>query len=317
MTTIIEEKRNLAKELKRINRLARLYLITHAYNSFAQRNLYSVIAKSENNYRDAEKWADLSNFIFGDVKHATPQDFMHDKNEMADKSIGKHEEYVHALELADSYSNSFKLNSKTVDTFCRSIEYGYKSKPEGKYRYKCSMFKSIGHVQYPGILGSCIYYMCGHINMDEFKRQFVWFGFSMKREPVNIRQFIRQMNEIEELYEEIESKRNSRKKVVPAENSDGTETVTGTTSGEITKKLMKPTVIKTESDNTLTVRTVTPYINDGKVKQILKKEFCLLIEEESYNEDGSVENSHKLVLLDKEGAKQLIGELTEFIQTPF
>lgn len=211
MKTSISENRNLTKEIKRIKRIARLYSITCAYDYFTKKKLYSAISISENNYRDAEKWADFSNFIFGEIKHATPQDFLRDRNEMTEKAIDFHEKYVNILKLIDSYSGRFGLNSKAVDAFCKSVEYGYKSRPEGKYRFKCIMLKAIGHVQYPAVLSDCITYIAGNIDTEEFRRRFTWVGLSMKSEPVNIRKFARQMNEIEELYKEIEEKRNNRK----------------------------------------------------------------------------------------------------------
>jgi hypothetical protein len=128
---------------------------------------------------------------------------------MVDKSIDDYQNYVHMLKLVDDSSGSFGLNSKTVDAFCKSVQYGYREE-SGKYRYKCSILRSIGHVQYPILLSNCILYMNGDIGMDEFKRMFVWIGFSMKPEPVNLRKFVLQMNKIEELYKEIEEKQNKR-----------------------------------------------------------------------------------------------------------
>jgi hypothetical protein len=71
---------------------------------------------------------------------------------------------------------------------------------------------------------------------------------------------------------------------------------------------MKTTRIKTVDDITLSTQTVTPVINNGKTQTVCRKEFCLLIEDES--------ELCVSVLLNKEGAKQLIGELDTFIQLP-
>lgn len=192
---------NHEKELSRITRVARLYSITMAFDYFTKRNLYRDSANSKNDYKQAEKSADLANFLFGDIKHATPQDFLYDRNEMSDKAIDYHEKYIHMLDLIDKCSNSFGLNSKDVDAFCKSVEYGS----------KCIVLKTIGHIQYPSIFAACISYMGDYISIDEFREHFVWVDFSMKREPVNIKQFFMQIRAIEEVYREIEEKRSNRK----------------------------------------------------------------------------------------------------------
>jgi hypothetical protein len=190
--------------------VTKLYLITSAYSLFAKRKLYRDIAKSKIDYRDAEMWAQLGNFMFRDIeKKATPQDFIHDPGEMADKSIDKHNEYMHVLELADRCSTDFGLSSKAIDAFCKSVKYGYKDRKAGRYRYKCIMLNTILHVQYPVLLANYIAYMAELIGLPELKKQFVWVVLT-KLETVNIRHFLRDMTEIEDLYREIEEKQNRR-----------------------------------------------------------------------------------------------------------
>ncbi|MDR1340679.1 MAG: hypothetical protein LBK58_11605 [Prevotellaceae bacterium] len=79
---------------------------------------------------------------------------------------------------------------------------------------------------------------------------------------------------------------------------------------------MKTIEIKTTCDMTLSTQTVTPYINDGKIKKICPGEFCLLIEGEVHTDGYRVELCEP-VTIDREGAMQLVKELTEFINTPF
>jgi len=81
--------------------------------------------------------------------------------------------------------------------------------------------------------------------------------------------------------------------------------------------------IKTTSELTLTTQTVTPFINEGKIKRICPKEFCILVTiEENHlfaSEDENLEDKfyNIPILLDKEGVKQLYDELEKFINTPF
>ena len=192
--------RSLRKEEKRIKRIARLYSITTSYSYFEKMQLYGSVSNSKNDYKEAEKWADFSNFIFGDIKHATPEDFIYNRNEMANKAIDYHEKYINVLNLIDKSSIHFGLNSKTVDAFCKRIKYGH----------ECIILSSIGHLQYPGILAACISYMGGYISIEEFRKSFVWISFSMKPEPINIKLFIKQMRSIEKVYNEIEDKQNKR-----------------------------------------------------------------------------------------------------------
>jgi hypothetical protein len=86
----------------------------------------------------------------------------------------------------------------------------------------------------------------------------------------------------------------------------------------VKQKINEVTVIKTtEDDIKLSVQTVTPSINYGKMSRVLEKEFCLLIEGEIYNSSGDTEILCEPVFLGKEGAKQLLKELKKFIKIPF
>jgi hypothetical protein len=208
--TIKDERRKLKKEDRRLNQVARLYAITMAYSYFTKKELYASIANHKNDYKDAERTADLANFIFHDRGiQAKPTDFLYDINEMSDKVINLHNEYKHLLELIDNDKFRFAgVNSRTVDALCKAIKYGYHT--ESGYKHKCMILKTIGHVQYPGILAACIAFMAGKINILQFRQMFQWVGFSMKLEPINIRSFAREMNEIDSLYREIEQKQINR-----------------------------------------------------------------------------------------------------------
>ncbi|MGV8092507.1 MAG: hypothetical protein AB2L24_11665 [Mangrovibacterium sp.] len=207
--TIKDERRKLRKESRRLNQVAKLYALTKAYDCFTKKRLYASVASQPNDYRGAERTADLANFFFhGRGIEAKPTDFLHDVNEMADKAVSLLCDYNHMLDLVDEGKSVTGLNSKTVDAFCKAVEYGYHT--ESGYRYKCIILKTIGHVQYPAILGACISYMSGDINILQFRHMFQWVGFSMKLEPINIRSFARQINEIDSLYREIEQKQMNR-----------------------------------------------------------------------------------------------------------
>ncbi len=206
-----EERRKLKKEGRRLNQVARLYAITMAYDYFAKKRLYASIANTKNDYKEAEQSANLANFIFHDRGiQAKPTDFIHDVDETVNKAMGLHDKYMHMLELIDEEKFRFAgLNSKAVDAFCRAVEYGQREK-SGKYRYPCILLKSFNHVQYPEILAACIAYMSGRINIIQFRYAFQWVTLSMKLEPINIRSFARQMNEILTLYGKIEKKQAGR-----------------------------------------------------------------------------------------------------------
>lgn len=191
----------------RIERIFRLYILSSTYNQFTQSLLCSAVIKNnDNDYISAEKTADLFNFLFSNDNYKIkPSNFLHDKNEMADKAIDHYTKYQKFIDDAKQGKYSFaEVGSKTLEAFCKSVEYGYKENK--KYKYDCIMLKTIGHIQLPLLLASCISYASGDIDMDQFKREFVWFNYSMKFEPVNIRMFIRILNEIEVLYYKIESK---------------------------------------------------------------------------------------------------------------
>jgi len=208
--TIKEERRKLKKERRRLNQVALLYAITKAYDCFAKKQMYVGIANTKNDYKEAEQTANIANFIFNNRAIQTkPADFLYDVNEMADKAVDHHNEYKHILELIDDDKFRFAgLNSKTVDAFCKAVEYGYHT--GSTYRYKCMILKTIGHVQYPEILAACISLMSGDINILQFRQLFQWVGFTMKLEPINIRNFARQMTEIDSLFQEIEQKQKKR-----------------------------------------------------------------------------------------------------------
>ena len=76
----------------------------------------------------------------------------------------------------------------------------------------------------------------------------------------------------------------------------------------------KPVVIDTTCDMRLSVQTVTPYLDDGKTRQTLKEEFCLLVEGELY-QHGSNINICVPVTLNLKGALDLGRELDTFIIT--
>ena len=208
--TLKEERRKLNKEGRRLNQIAKLYAITKAYDCFTKKRLYASIANHKNDYKEAERTANLANVIFHDRNiQAKPTDFLYDVNEMADKAVDHHNEYKHILELIDDDKFRFAgVNSKTVDAFCRAVEYGYYTK--SGYKYKCIILKTIGHVQYPDILATCISFLAGNINILQFRQLFQWVGFSMKIEAIDNRSLVRQMNEIDSLYQEIEQKQKNR-----------------------------------------------------------------------------------------------------------
>jgi hypothetical protein len=77
---------------------------------------------------------------------------------------------------------------------------------------------------------------------------------------------------------------------------------------------MKPTEIETRTDKRLYVQTVKPYIEEGKARTLCPEEFCLLIEGELSTGDDRIEEFSETVLIDKEGAEQLMEELKKFIE---
>jgi hypothetical protein len=83
------------------------------------------------------------------------------------------------------------------------------------------------------------------------------------------------------------------------------------------QKLMQPVEIKTDNNVDLSIQTVTPYVYEGKIRVICPKQVCLLIEGELLIDDERFGAYSEPVLLDKEGAKQLMEELKKFIETPF
>ena len=81
-------------------------------------------------------------------------------------------------------------------------------------------------------------------------------------------------------------------------------------------KEIKPVVIPTDCDVTLSVQTVNPIIDNGKIQKILPNELCLLVEGGIYSENDIIEFCEP-VLLRREGAKKLFDELEKFLMIPF
>ena len=118
--TLRDIKHLSLEELDDAIKIQKILLLSMAYFHYSMSILHSDIVKIGNpTYEEAERNADFFNWIFG--TDSTPSVFLHDENDMAEKSLEDYEEYticVKALEV-------LKCDKGAVSAFCKAIENSY------------------------------------------------------------------------------------------------------------------------------------------------------------------------------------------------
>lgn len=110
-------KNKNSKQLTRSLRIMKVFLLIKFAHLYSQRCLHQSLMKSKNDYRTAENISNMINDIFG--KQTSPQDFISDKNEQADKCINLTEE----MKSYEGALNTLNINPQDVYAFCADVEY--------------------------------------------------------------------------------------------------------------------------------------------------------------------------------------------------
>ena len=119
MTTDVTPKikNKNSKQLTRSFRIMRAFLLIKFAHLYSQRCLYQSLMKSKNDYRTAENISNMINDIFGG--QTSPQDFICDKNEIADKCINLTEE----MRSYEEVLKTLAIDPQDVYAFCADVEY--------------------------------------------------------------------------------------------------------------------------------------------------------------------------------------------------
>ena len=93
------------------------FLLIKYAHLYSQRCLHQSLMKSKNDYHTAENVSNMINDIFGG--QTSPQDFICDKNEQADKCINLTEE----MKSYEGLLKTLNIDHKDVYAFCADVEY--------------------------------------------------------------------------------------------------------------------------------------------------------------------------------------------------
>ena len=199
--TLRDIKHLSLEELDDAIKIQKILLLSMAYFHYSMSILHSDIVKIGNpTYEEAERNADFFNWIFG--TDSTPSVFLHDENDMAEKSLEDYEEYticVKALEV-------LKCDKGAVSAFCKAIENSY-VKGLGHYSMKMKL-------DYRFYVEALLAYMGGCISYEELKRAFVETSIIKKEcTPLNkiqVLRFYRDMLSAYNFFVELSEKRERR-----------------------------------------------------------------------------------------------------------
>lgn len=110
-------KNKNSRQLTRSFRIMRAFLLIKFAYLYSQRCLYQSLMKSKNDYHTAENISNMINDIFGG--QTSPQDFICDKNEIADKCINLTEE----MRSYEEVLKTLAIDPQDVYAFCADVEY--------------------------------------------------------------------------------------------------------------------------------------------------------------------------------------------------
>lgn len=110
-------KNKNSRQLTRSFRIMRAFLLIKFAHLYSQRCLYQSLMKSKNDYRTAENISNMINDIFGG--QTSPQDFICDKNEIADKCINLTEK----MKSYEEVIKTLAIDPQDVYAFCADVEY--------------------------------------------------------------------------------------------------------------------------------------------------------------------------------------------------
>ena len=180
-TDVITPKIKNSRQTKRSLRIMKAFLLIKYAHLYSQRCLHQSLMKSKNDYHTAENVSNMINDIFGG--HTTPQDFICDKNEQADKCINLTEE----MKSYEGLLKTLNIAPQDVYAFCADVEYN-NSVP---------LFRCYGQLAMY-VIGHIMNYDLGMITKDEALKKIQHlkdFEFAPKNLSVVTRKIVIQVEE--------------------------------------------------------------------------------------------------------------------------
>ena len=110
-------KNKNSRQLTRSFRIMRAFLLIKFAHLYSQRCLHQSLMRSKNDYHTAENISNMINDIFGG--QTSPQDFICDKNEIADKCINLTED----MKSYEGVLKTLNIDPQDVYAFCADVEY--------------------------------------------------------------------------------------------------------------------------------------------------------------------------------------------------
>ena len=180
-TNVITPKIKNSRQTKRSLRIMKTFLLIKFAHLYSQRCLYQSLMKSKNDYHTAENISNMINDIFGG--QTSPQDFICDKNEQADKCINLTEE----MKSYEGVLKTLNIAPQDVYAFCADVEYN-NSVP---------LFRCYGQLAMY-VIGHIMNYDLGMITKDEALKKIQYlkdFEFAPKNLSVVTRKIVVQVEE--------------------------------------------------------------------------------------------------------------------------
>lgn len=183
MTTDVTPKikNKNSRQLKRSLRIMKAFLLIKYAHLYSQRCLHQSLMKSKNDYRTAENVSNMINDIFGG--QTSPQDFICDKNEQADKCINLTEE----MKSYEGLLKTLNIDPQDVYAFCADVDYN-NSVP---------LFRCYGQLAMY-VIGHIMNYDLGMITKDEALKKIQHlkdFDFAPKNLSMVTRKIVIQVEE--------------------------------------------------------------------------------------------------------------------------
>ena len=178
----------------RFDRIARLLILTNAYNNYALMIKYAKSAEFKSTYEEAELISTIANLLTG--KNTSPKDFILNREEACNRALEHYEYFQKWVKAADSLDN---VSSKAAHAFCKSVEHNM---PTTILKFK--------HIVYPFTFTFLLQYILGNISKEELERSAVDVTYGLKVKKISLAETRRVIIEIEELYQEVYTKQINR-----------------------------------------------------------------------------------------------------------
>lgn len=180
-TNVITPKIKNSRQTKRSLRIMKTFLLIKYAHLYSQRCLHQSLMKSKNDYHTAENVSNMINDIFGG--QTSPQDFICDKNEQADKCINLTKE----MKSYEGVLKTLNIDPQDVYAFCADVEYNNSVR----------LFRCYGQLAMY-VIGHIMNYDLGMITKDEALKKIQHlkdFEFAPKNLSVVTRKIVVQVEE--------------------------------------------------------------------------------------------------------------------------